>query len=331
MSITLSSVEDAIAYLERLESGVQPDDITFEGELQWLRIRVEGERYHATVPGELARGIWQFQEAVYSAAAYALTGVGDIRKLTADQRSALELVFEVKDGSSDFWAALSGFLNKIAEGCANMDPVTKARLLIVIALIVAGGYGFGKAVDVFGDVRKEEIKAQQVLGLEQQQTRQMEIFTEALAGNKVAQKFDEAVTEGTKAIARSAPDATEIDVGRTKLDAERIEELNRRAPRVQTVPDVLDTSFRIFKVDVREPGVAKYVLAGDGTGEFVATLNEANFSQADLTRVLEAAQKREQIRLEVLIARSKGEIRSAQIMQVSEPEVQLPPLPRLQP
>lgn len=316
MTIALSSAEEALAYLERLEHGLLPDDIVFDGELAWLHIKIDGPRYHATVPGELARGLWQFQEAVYSAAAYALTGVGDIRKLNAEQRSALELVFEVKEGSSDLWAALSGFLEKLGEGFANMDSLTKSRVIIVVALIVAAGYGFGKSADVFGDVRKEEVKAHQVVALEEQQTKQMEVFTKALAESRAAQKFDEAVTEGTKAIARSAPDATQIDVGRTKLDAEKIQELNRRAPRVATVPDVLDLKFRIFKVDVREPGVAKYVLSGEGTGEFVATINEANFSSTELAKVLEAARMREEIRLEVLIGRSKGEIRSAQIMQV---------------
>lgn len=316
MTITLSTAEEALAHLQALEDGARPEEIQFGGELQWVHIRVDGERYHATVPGELARGLWQFQEAIYSAAAFALTGIGDIRKLTAEQRAALELVFEVKNGSTDLWAALSGFLEKLGEGFANMDPLTKSRVIIVVALIVAAGYGFGKGVDVFGEVRKEDIKAHQVVALEEQQTKQMEVFAKALVENRAAQKFDEAVTEGTKAIARSAPDATQINVGRTKLDAEKIQELNKRAPRVATVPDVLDLKFRIFKVDVREPGVAKYVLAGEGTGEFVATINEANFSQVELAKVLEAVQKREEIRLEVLIARSKGEIRSAQIMQV---------------
>ena len=98
-----------------------------------------------------------------------------------------------------------------------------------------------------------------------------------------------------------------------------------------TTAEVLDMSFRIFKVDVREVGEAKYVLAGAGTGEFIATLNEANFEQAELDRVLQAAQKREEIRLEVLIARNKMGIRSAQIMQVLDQDLPpLPPLPNLQ-
>lgn len=314
--VVLNTVEEAINYLVQLDDGTEPDEVVFEGELAILHIEVDGDRYHATIPGELARGLWQFQEAVYSAAAYALTGVEDIRKLTAEQRTALEFVFHVTEGSTDIWAALGGFLEKIGEGFSNMDALSKARVMILIAIIIAGGYGFGKYADVFGDIRKEEIKAGQIVALEAQRTNQMEIFTNALAQNKVAQKFDNAITEGTKAIARSASDATQLKVGLTVLNSDDIRELNKRAPRVATIPEVLDTKFRIFKVDVRDPGLAKYVLAGAGTGEFVASIDEANFTQEDLAKVLDAAQRREEIRLEVLIARSKGDIRSAQIMQV---------------
>lgn len=316
MAITLSSVEEALGYLACLEAGAAPDDVNFAGELSRLHIRVDGPRYHATVPGELARGLWQFQEAIYSAAAFALSGTGDIRKLTSEQRSSLEFVFEVSEGSTDLSSILSGFFEKLGEGFASMDAKTKSVTIVLVALVLAGGYGFGRSADVFGDIRKEELKTQQVVALEKERTNQIELFARALAQSSAAQKFDDAVSEGTRAVARAAPDAVEIAIGRTKLDSERIQDLNKRAPRVSTVSDVLDLKFRIFKVDVREPGVAKYVLAGEGTGEFVATLNEANFSRSELARVIEAAGKREEIRLEVLIARSKGEIRSAQIMQV---------------
>lgn len=316
MTITLSSAEEALAYLVQLENDLQPEEIRFEKELSWVHIRVSGERYHATLPGELARGIWQFQEAIYSAAAFALTGAGDIRKLTSEQRSSLELVFEVSEGSTDLWAACSGFLDKLGEGFKDMDALSKARTIIVVALIVAAGWGFGKSADVFGDIRKEEVKAEQIVAIEQQQTKQLEVFAKALIQSSVAQKFDQAVTEGTRSIARAAHDATSIEVGRTVIDSEGIQELNKRAPRVSTVADVLNLEFRIFKVDVREPGLAKYVLAGKGTGEFVAAINENNFTNEELAKVLDAAQKRLPIRLEVVIARSKGEIKSAEIMQV---------------
>jgi len=316
MTVELSSIEQALDYLEKLETGQNLDAPVFGEKLSTLCIRVEGARYHASISGELARGLWHVQEAIYSAAAYALTGHEDIRKLTTEQRLALDLVFEVEEGSTAFKAALKELFGKIGEGFINMDAQTKSRTIIVVALVVAGGFCIGGSLDVSRDIRKDKIKAQQNIDIQKQMIRQMEVFMNAMAQSPIAQKFDQAITEGARAIVRSAPDATSIDIGHTHIDAEKIQELNKRAPRVSTVPEVLDMDFRIYKVDMREPGIAKYVLAASGTGEFVAMLNEANFSEGDLTRVLEAVQKRESIRLEVLIARSKGEVRSAQIMQV---------------
>ena len=314
--ITLNTVEEAIACLVRLQHGEDVGKVEFAGELASVRIKIDGEKYHATVPGELARGIWLFQKEVYEAAAFALTGQSDIRKLTSEQRSDLELVFKVEEGSSDFWAALGGLFERLGDGFKNMDDAHKTRTLILIALIVAGGYGFGKGADVFRDIRKEQENTRATEIRETAQTEQMKVFADAIAQSKVAQKFDHAMTNGVRDIVRSAPDATEIKAGRTVIDAEDIQELNKRASRVTPTADVLDMQFRIFKVDVRDVGIAKYVLAGPGTGEFVATLNEADFTKVELVKILEAAQKREDIRLAVVVTRRHGEIRSGQIVQV---------------
>jgi len=314
--VTLNTVEEAIACLARLQDGEDIGKVEFAGELSGLHIKVDGDKYHATVPGELARGLWQFQAEVYEAAAYALTGQSDIRRLTSEQRSDLELIFKVKEGSSDFWAALGGLFERLGEGFKDMDGAHKARTLILIALIVAGGYGFGKGAEVFRDIRKDEEATRVTEIREAAQTEQIKVFADAIAQSTIAQKFDQAMTKGVKDIVRSAPDAREIKAGRTVIDADDIQELNRRATRVTSTADVLDLQFRIFKVDVRDVGVAKYVLAGSGTGEFVATLNEADFTKDELVKILEAAQKREDIRLAVVVTRRHGEIRSGQIVQV---------------
>lgn len=314
--VTLNTVEEAIACLARLQNGEDIGKVEFAGELADLHIKVDGEKYHATVPGELARGIWRFQAEVYEAAAYALTGQSDVRKLTSEQRSDLELIFKVKEGSSDFLATLGRLFERLGDGFTNMDDAHKTRTLILIALIIAGGYGFGKGADVFRDIRKDQEATALAEVRESAQTEQLKIFAEAIAQSKVAQRFDQAMTNGVRDIARSAPEATEIKAGRTIMDADDIQELNKRAPRVNSTADVLDLQFRIFKVDVRDVGTAKYVLAGLDTGEFVATLNESDFTKEELAKILAAAQNREDIRLAVVVTRRHGEIRSAQIAQV---------------
>lgn len=314
--VVLSTVEEALKFLADIENQVEVEEVSFSGELDRFHLTIDGERYHSSVPGELARGLWHLQEAIYSAAAFALTGESDIRKLTSEQRSNFELVFEVKEGSSDFWASLGKFFEGLGEGFVNMDSKHKAITLVLSAVIVAGGVTAWKALDANAEAKKEEVKAELAFQLEEQKTRQFELIARATAGNPIAQKFEQAVTEGTKAVTRGAPDAEELRIGRVSFDSDDIKETNRRAQRTPTTSTVIEENFRVFTVNVREPGVAKYVLAGIETGEFVASLEETNFSVEEIQRVLDAAQHRREIRLEVLTTVRKGTIQGAKILQV---------------
>jgi hypothetical protein len=314
--VVLTTVEEALQFLADIEDQTEVEGVRFSGELERFHLTIGGERYHSSVPGELARGLWQLQEALYSAAAFALTGESDIRKLSAEQRSNFELVFEVKEGSSDFWASLGKFFEGLGEGFVNMDSKHKAVTLVLSAVIVAGGVTAWKALDANAEVKKEEVKAELALQLEEQKTRQFELLARATSGNPVAQKFEQAVTEGTKAVTRGAADAEEVRIGRVVFDSDEIKETNRRSQRTPTTSNVIEENFRVFTVNVREPGIAKYVLAGVETGEFVASLEEQSFSPEEIQRVLDAAQQRRDIRLEVLTTVRKGAIQGAKILQV---------------
>ena len=89
-TIAINSLEDAIAFLQANDDNAA---YTLAGEFFQLKIKVDGARYHSSIPGELARGLWQFQEALYKAVAFSLHGVEDIRKLTAEQREDFEPMF----------------------------------------------------------------------------------------------------------------------------------------------------------------------------------------------------------------------------------------------
>lgn len=314
--VVLSTIEQALAYLSEIQDRDEVEEVSFAGELASFRLTVDGDRYHSTVPGELARGLWQLQESLYSAAAFALTGESDIRRLSLEQRSNFELVFKVEEGSSEFWASLGNFLNGLGEGFAAMDSKHKAITLILSAVIIAGGVTAWKALDASAETKKAEVQATLNFQMEEQKTRQFEILARATEANPVAKKFDQAMSDGTKAVARGAADADEIKIGRTILDSDEIKESNRRAQRTPTTSSVIDEHFRVFTVNVREAGVAKYVLAGPETGEFVASLDEQSFTPDERQRVIDAAHNRRDIRLEVLTTVKKGTIQSAKILQV---------------
>jgi hypothetical protein len=313
---TISTIEEALEYITTAQGKGVADDFTLSGELATLRITIDGEKYHSSVPTELARGLWQLQEQLYGAVAHILRGSADIRKLTAEDRDAFELVFEVRNGCSELVANVGKFFEKLGEGLSNMDDTNKRKALVAIAVLVALGYIGGKVADDVAGVKKEQITGTQAIGLEKERTKQLEEITKAMREQPAVLQMRDAFSEGGRAVVRSASDAKEIKIGHTHLYGDDIQEVTRRAPRTQTVPDVINMEFRIFKVDVRNEGEMKYVLAGQGTGEFIARIDESQFTTAELSAMLNAAQERRHIRLEVLLLRSNGAIKSAQILQV---------------
>lgn len=318
MSVTVSTLEDALQFLSDYagEKESEAPDVIFEGEIAQIRIDIDGARYHSTIPGELARGLWEYQEAMYKAVAFALYGVEDIRRLTNAQRHEFELLFEVKDGSTDLIAKLKDFLAKLGEGFLTMDSKHKAYVLVAVAVMLSSGWAATAIVESQAAVKKEEIKAQLIVRQEEEKTRQFEVLGKVANANSVVATFSKASEEGARSIVRSTPDATKIKIGRAKIDRSDIEEINQRSPKDKATAEIIQEDFRVFGAFARDASATKYVLARrDGT-EFTVIVNHEDHSPADLEKIWAAARDRKPISLEVNATLIRGAIRAAQIVKV---------------
>jgi hypothetical protein len=315
---TLASAEEALHLLEELQAGKsQVTVIELSGELKALEVNIRGAAYHGTVPGELARGLWEFQEALYKAAAFAINGEDDIRRLTTAQRQGLELVFEVHEGSTELIVEVTKFINTLSGGLASMDDQTKMIVLISVALILAVGVVAWKALDVSAQRKKDELLKDADVALEREKTRQFEIFAQVAGSVPAVQKFERAAEEGTRAIIRSASDADDIKIGRVKFDSDDIQEVVQRAPRVKSQAEVVEDVFHVFGTDTRMVDATKYILSRhNGNQEFPVTISHGDLSGDEIARLWEAARSRKPIRLEVALTTNRGVVKAAQVVAV---------------
>lgn len=109
---TISTVEEALAYIQ----SEHPEDeaIAIGGVLAAFHAHIDGKNYHTSVPAGLARGLWELQEELYRAVAFALYGEESYKRLTEEQKEKFELVFQVSEGSSDLLAPLENLALRIS-------------------------------------------------------------------------------------------------------------------------------------------------------------------------------------------------------------------------
>ena len=311
---TISTLDEALAFL------ASPDyDATIEltGALVQLHIEVDGARYHSTMPGELARGIWDLQEALYKAAAFALTGSDDIRRLSAPQRQQLELVFVVKDGSTDLLANLQGFFTALGEGFKTMDDRTKAKTLIAIAAIVTGYLWGDSLLEGYFTQQGRLLDAQTRQALDEGENERLKIVRDMIAEQRTVARFDEAMDAGARAIARGAQDASSLRIGPQQIDSAQIQYVNQRAARVPSTSVTVTESFAVFQADTHSHESTRYMLGRPDGSEFAVTVIHEAFSADDLEKLWTAARQRQRIELEVTITTNKdGVVRNAQIISV---------------
>lgn len=312
----LSSTEEVVTFLSSgaIEE-LSFDDIDISGELAQFTLKFDGKNYNSTVPSELARGLWEYQEEIYRAVAFALYGFDDIRKLTTEQRANFQLVFEVSEGSTALLASLTKFLEKLGEGITTMESKDKAKTIIAVALIMTLVWGATSVVEAQSTVKKEEIKAGLSVSQEQERTKQFQVITDLAKYNPVAERFSKASEEGAKAIIKGASDATKIKLGKVSFDKAEIQEVTQRATKEKATAQILTESFIVLGAEFREKTSTKFWLAKEGA-EFPVQIIDEDIDADSLKKLWEAARNRKPIELEVNVTIIRGKIKSGQVIKV---------------
>lgn len=314
-SRTLNTVDEALAYLTQFSNVDDAPDVKIGGELTHLYAKIEGENYHGTIPGELARALAELQDEFYRAAAFALHGDDKVTRLTVEERECFQLVFSVREGSSELDADLGDFWSKLGDGFVKMKSEHKRTVLIVIALVVALGWAGGKLYDTYADIEKAKIEATSDKEREAEKTRQMTLLADLAARIPAAERFDKAANEGARAVIKGAKDADSITLNRKAFDKAAIEEINQRAVKDKAEPKVFTSEFRIVGLESRDKSL-KVWLEARGIKQFNVIVGDDDDSDADLLHAIwSAARERKLITLEISATYIRGQMKTAQVVR----------------
>jgi hypothetical protein len=313
--VTLTSVDEALAYLAKFTGVDDAPEVKFGGELAHLHAKIVGKNYHGTIPGELARALTDLQDEFYRAAAFALHGDDKINRLTAEEREWFELVFSVREGSSEIDADLGEFWSKLGDGFVKMKSEHKRTVLIVIAMVVALGWGGGKLYETHAEIEKAQIEASADKDKEVEKTKQMALIAELVAKVPEAERFEKASQEGARAVIKGARDADSITLNSNHFDHVAIEEINQRAAKDKAEAKVFTSEFRIVGLESRDKSL-KVWLEARGIKQFSVIIGDDEDADPDLLHeVWSAARERKLIALEISATYIRGQMKTAQVVR----------------
>ena len=134
MSIAIDSEDDAWRTLSQLVNGkldiASVDELEF-GDWVKLRVYIHEKRYDSTLNTYMMQGWQDAQRTLYHSYAITAKGAADARSLTDSEREKLELVVQIKSGSSDQEADLTDVLKEaVLAALGKMEP-TQNKILFV--------------------------------------------------------------------------------------------------------------------------------------------------------------------------------------------------------
>ncbi|MPT54997.1 hypothetical protein [Delftia sp.] len=300
---SLSTIEEALDFIE---GGHAHDGtlVRFDGELQTLTIEIEGPGYHGEITGEIARGLAVFQEEMYRAARFAVTGEdGRGSRLTNPDKEALELRIEVKKGCTliniDLGKWSEGFLKVLG----NMAPEVQIAIVVGAVAVVAAAW-----VGRHYITKHHEAKAAKQSSDAQQAVIDASLAANAAVVDRMAKiiendqriaRFADASATGITEVATRAKDATYVKAGRMEFDQDDLAALKQRKPRGSPELIVETGKFRIIQVNGKTSPF-KFTLSGQALpGEFTVDLDESDFSENKYARIWAAFKSQAQIELTV--------------------------------
>lgn len=328
--VTLRTIEDALAHVVLLQESPQTADtaLKFEGDLEFIRFVFEGPGFKHAVPGDLAKGLSIYQDEIYRAAKAALYGMDGRFQLSSEQRKAFELVFQVNDGCTELLAHVGKLVEALAQGITGMDPTTLAIVVVLVVLVLVGGYVALKIHENVQTTKQKQIEEdgrnsaiEQVVDMGKSMAQaQVEALRAQVQQNRfaVVRRFEDAQETGVKEILKSVPQATEVEVNGVAFDQDDIKEIRRRAKRSKSEYDETVASCMVYADTYQQP--IRLTLSSPEFANEVKADWPDDVDEGKTAMLWHAIKTKERIFLAVGITIINGKLKSAVILDVVSPD-----------
>ncbi len=281
-TLVLKGIESANQIIELALNSLRNEtefnyELVISDDIENIEIKVYGDKFHDSITGQFARGIWEFQQEIYRAIAFTIHGVASIRKLSKEELDQYNITFYVKDGCTEIKGVVKPILKFLNKNMENLPPTTKAILIGTIFAILTTGFVVWRMNAQDTEVEIARTNQKTIEAVTKEHTKQLELMKDVKTFFPTVQRWEEAAESGAKAMIKSLDDGDSMDYGETHVSSDQVKTIKQKSPRSQPDEDTISGKFELYGFkDITDNKIS--IEIRNASGEFTVTMEAEDFS-----------------------------------------------------
>lgn len=303
--IKISNEEDFVNFFNKIDDEEYMKNVVFKADDLSVSMKFEGENYNSSLTGSMIQALADYQERIYHIYKTQKYGANSSKKLTDDEKRALEIKVDIKPGCTE--AVISFVRNIIPEVTNNMNSEDIAQTIKTVAGIVAVVWGVkGLGVPLIKEAfktKREKIKEK----LEQSKSDNEKAYLESI------QSITHDAIEGMRSVATgisvAAPD--KVTVGINDITAEEAQSVSddmkkpRAKPEKDGLPDMysVEGEFKVLNINYEKTVTMMKALHIESNKVYDNISLMDGWLTEESLNILKDAQERDPVRFRILLTR----------------------------
>lgn len=328
-NFVITSDEQAFSFIDQyLHDSVDLDaweNIEVSG---WpiLSIRLTGEKFDQSITPSIMKALIELQSAIYRSVALERYGVPDSRKLSKDERDALELQIRVGKGSSILDIDMQGVIEHLIDKAVpTMEPTTAIIMVLGLGVVWGSSTAFKSYLQHRRDVRSDELKSekdreqmQSIQFLSTEETKRLELVTQMAHRFHEVDNASRFADDARGELLKSFSHATTAEIGDSTIDSDLASSLAKNARR-KSEEVRLDGTYRVLRNDTTDPDAFKVRLRNTANNAQIdAVVQDDSVNDRIKSAIRKAEWDRTPVALRINAKSFEGDIRSAVVIGLVE-------------
>lgn len=301
----------------------------------WAKIDVyiPGEKYDSAITPYMMKGWLEFQLSIYRSYSIAKGGEAEARTLTDAEKEKLELVVEVKSGSSNQSASTQAILEKLGTAMVERMEPTHVLIALLTLIVTWGGVStFRTWQNNKKEIKLKEIDSLTTLEAVRGNTAALSSIVDVLASDRDRSNIVEQAAEKVTVVSKLNEEADKAIEGLVKYTSKNDAVVNGVAiasdaaqvlttkTRMTSEYEIVQGIYKIRKVDTNVATGFRVHLADPAGVEIVADVAELMTSLDDRDVIRRAEWEKIPVFLRLDVKKRRGQIVEATILSARKYE-----------